>query len=158
MARKNKKITIDGHEYNMTQLGALQGRDLWLKLLQVIAEPMQVLANADGLTEATATRAIAKALQSLDRETLAEMYQVFGASCEVRVDERWPKLTDVIFDEHFSGRYVSMSKWLLESVVFNFADFLGDISLGKIGGMMQAAVAASKRPSPTASTGLSGES
>lgn len=156
---KTKSVNIDGDDYVITQLGAVTGRRIWLKLLKVIAAPMRVLAGSHGgLSEETIASALASAVESLDDATVDELYTTFGPRCTVRVGERMPELTGEVFDQHFAGRYVSMSKWLLECVLFNFADFLGGTSIGQIGSSLQAMMTAHQSKSPKDSTGTSGES
>jgi hypothetical protein len=96
----------------------------------------------------------------LDDATTEDLYAAFGRTCTVKVGERQPTLETVIFNDHFAGEYVRMSRWLLECTLFNFASFLGDGTLGKIEDLARkAAVAkASQSPSPKDSTGSSGES
>jgi len=158
--RKEKELTIDGHEYRIRQLGALEGRRLWLKLLRVLAGPLKELALAGKFDEVTLTTGIASVVENLDEATAEELYVAFGKNCELRVagdqGERWPKLDGVVFDTHFAGRYLAMSQWLGECVVFNFAGFFDGTSLGKITALAQKAAA--KSASPTTSTGTSTES
>ena len=154
--RQEKLVTIDGHEYNIRQLGALEGRRLWLKLLQVLAAPLKSLAGAGKFDEATLAQALAAVVENLDDRTAEELYEVFGRNCEVKEGDRWPQLTGVIFDTHFAGRYVAMSQWLGECVVFNFAGFFEGMSLGKISALARRVAVTS--PSPTDSTGTSIES
>jgi hypothetical protein len=72
---------------------------------------------------------------------------------------RKPNLEGEIFDDHFAGRYVSMTKWLAECIILNFADFLGDKSLDQlVGDLTKEGKERFARRFPTASTGSSGES
>jgi len=159
--RQEKLITIDGHEYKLHQLGALEGRRIWLKLIRVLAAPIRDLASAGKLNESSIATALAAVVENLDEFTAEEMYVALGRSCEVKVmgneGERWPKLEASVFDEHFAGRYLAMSQWLGESVVFNFASFFDASSLGKMSALVRK-VQGDKSPSPASSTGTSGES
>lgn len=145
-----KRVHIDGHDYEITQLGALRGRKLWLKLLHVIAEPLKTLGSLEKLDEQALAKVVASAIEGLDEATVEEFCEVYGQSCTVRVGERWPTLTGEVFDQHFARRYVSMSKWLLECTTYNFADFLGDSSLGSLAEKLRSgATKTSPTPSPT---------
>lgn len=158
---KEKSFVVDGFDYKATMLGALQGRRLWLKLLHVLAGPLKALASHETFDQAAGVGAVAALIDALDDGTAEELYEVFGKSCLVRNGERWPQLEGVVFDTHFAGRYVEMSKWLGEMIVFNFAGFLGDMSLGSITALAAKATAAktpTKSPSQTDSTGTSGGS
>jgi hypothetical protein len=153
---KTKRVTVDGEEYELTQLGAVEGRRLWLRLLRVITGPIKELAASPALDERSFTLAVALVVEHLDDETAEALYAAFSKTARVRQGERWPTLEGAIFDIHFAGRYLSMTKWLAECVLFNFADFLGEASLGSVTDLVRGAV--SKRTSPKVSTGLSGES
>ncbi len=157
---KEKSFEIDGHDYKATMLGALAGRRLWLKLLHVLAGPLKELASHGTLDQKAGVGAIASLLDALDEGTAEELYEVFGKSCRVRNGERWPQLEGVVFDTHFAGRYVAMTKWLGEMIAFNFASFLGDMSLGSITALMAKATAkaGTASTSPKDSTGTSGAS
>lgn len=145
-----KRVHIDGHDYEMTQLGALRGRKLWLKLLHVIAEPLKTLGAMEKLDEQALAKVVASAIEGLDEATVEEFCDVYGASCTVRIGERWPTLSGEVFDQHFARRYVSMSKWLLECTTYNFADFLGGSSLGSLVEKLQSGATTTKpAPSPT---------
>lgn len=165
MARKQKSIKIGGNDYKLTQLGALEGRKLWLELVQIVAAPLEKLARTDGgqVDDATMIAAVGALVDKLDTDTAERLYAAFGKHCEVHiVDERgdrWPTLEGMVFDDHFAGNYVAMSQWLGECILFNFLDsfFPG----GSVGGMLaqlRRAGAASKSTSPTDSTGSSGAS
>lgn len=156
MPRQQKHFEINGQHYHLTQLGALEGRRLWLKLAKVVAGPLRELANAANANEATIMQVVAGIVENLNEEVEEELMNAFGRSCTVRVGERTPYLEGVIFDEHFAGDYVAMSKWFGECVVFNFASFLGDGALGKLSDL--ASKAAPKSLSRKESTGGSGES
>jgi len=156
-----KDVTIDGHDYKLQQLGAREGRKIWLKLWQALVAPLKELAAADAYDEKALVGALAAVLEGLDDDTAEQLYEVFGKHTIVRVPqpeggEKWPQLTGVVFDQHFARRYVQMSHWLAECVLYNFGSFLGDMSLGQMIARVQKA--ASKRPSPQASTGSSGAS
>lgn len=156
MLLQEKRVTIDGHEYNIKQLGALQGRKVWLKLLHVLVAPLRELSTSSDLNEKAIAGALAAAIDTLDEKTAEELYEIFGQHCELHSGEKWPKLDGPVFDIHFAGRYLSMTKWLWECISFNFAGFLGDTSLGKMTDLLRTEV--SKRVSPRVSTGLPGES
>lgn len=156
MSRKEKTFSISGHQYRATQLGALEGRKLWLKIVKVLAPAMKSLGEAESADGETVIVALAGIIDALDDDTTEKLYETFGATCTVQVGERSPALTGVIFDDHFAGEYVRMSQWLGQMIIFNFASFLGDGATGKLGEL--ASKAASRFGSPKESTGSSGES
>ncbi len=161
MPVQTKTFIVDGDSYEITQLGANKGRKLWLKLMRAAAAPLKELGNGSKLDEKTMLAAIAAAIENLDDDTTESLYEAFGATCTVHLPTgNNPLLQGAVFDQHFAGRYLTMTKWLWECVSFNFASFLGDTSLGSMTSLVQrvAAGAASRRSSQTDSTGSSGES
>jgi hypothetical protein len=160
MARQEVRFEVDGETYKLTQLGALEGRRIWLRLLKVLVHPIRSLATAGRLNESALVDALALAVENLDEATAEALYIAFGKACSVRVvneaGEKWPTLEGVVFDNHFAGNYVAMSQWLGQCVVLNFGNFIGGNSLGSLSDLLQKA--GGRSPSPKASTGSSGES
>lgn len=164
----DKRFSVGGFEYHAMMLGAAQGREVLLKLLNIVGEPLAVLAAADDLDAESAARAMVAALKVLDASTLAFLCKTFGDRCTYRNGEAWPQLTEAVFDIHFAGRYGAMVQWLWECIAFNFtADFLGDSSPGSLGATLakarerlaeKAAAKARASQSQKDSTGSSGES
>ncbi len=159
MPVETKTFSVDGDEYEITSLGAKQGRKIWLRLMHAFAPALKELGGDAKLNEKTLLSAIAAAVENLDDETTEALYEAFGESCTVLIPSTGnrPKLTGVVFDQHFARRYFSMSKWLWECVSYNFASFLGDTPLGSITSLVKK-VAESRSKSPTDSIGSSGES
>ncbi len=158
----NKLITVGATEYRIVQLGALEGRRLWLRLLKTISSIIGQLATKETIDEATMAAALKVLVSELDEQTYEMMCTAFSKRCEIHViddkGDRWPKL-DGLFDQHFAGDYIGMSQWLGENILFNFANFSGDASLGKLIAAVKAkaaAATASKSKSQTDSIGTSG--
>lgn len=152
MARKTKRVTIGAHEYNIRQLGALEGRKLWLELVQALTAPLEKLARAEGgkIDDAALIGALGSLVDALDVDTAERLYAAFGKHSEIHIidehGDRWPTLEGVVFDDHFAGDYVAMSQWLGECIVFNFLDgFFPGGSVGAIAAKLrQPGAAASK--------------
>jgi len=158
--QKKKTLTIDGEEYEITQLGALEARKIWLRILKALAPIVKTLGEAPKLTGEVIAQSLATAIEELSEADVEIMFQAFQRKCTVRVDNRWPSLeAKEIFDTHFAGRMMHMTKWFGECVAFNFAgDFLGEASLASLMAMAKRNEATAKSPSPQVSTGLSGAS
>lgn len=161
---REKKFVVDGHEYEIKKLPTSDGWPLWLALIKTIAPIAEDAAKLSGLDDAGEDGAIeaivsvlAKAVTHLDEAMIGKLITAFGKTCRVKVDEqKSPFLTGVVFDEHFMGRYVQLSQWVVECVVFNFADFLGDTPIASAASAIRKALAkASASKSPKASTGSS---
>ncbi len=158
MSVQVKKFAIDGVNYELTQLGAKKGRKIWLKLMQIIAPSLRTLGSFKKVDQEAIVIALAAAVENLDADTAEELYIEFGATCTVMLPTgNTPNLTEQVFDQHFAGNYIAMSKWLWECVAFNFASFLGDTSIGSMSDLVKR-VTASKSGSQTGLTGSSGES
>lgn len=152
MAIKEKDVAIAGRDYKLTQLGAVEGRKLWIAVLRVLAPTIRALASAKELNQEAVFTAVATVVENLDDETHNALAEAFRRKSRIRSGENWPELSrEEIFDDAFAGNYVAYTQWLGENLVFNFANFLGDISIGKMLDAAQAAV--SKSASPKASTG-----
>ena len=111
MALETFNKTIGSHEYQTTQLGALEGR-------KVIARMQAAAAKAQATGEVS--------------EDLSEfLYETFSKRSSVNIGGKWPPLKD-IFDLHFAGPsgYKEMGEWLDWCVEVNFGGF-GDTSVVK---------------------------
>jgi hypothetical protein len=99
--------------------------------------------------------ALATVIKSLDEPLLEELYKVFAKVTLVSNGEKWPSLEDdAVFDDWFCGEYIEMSKWVGESIRFNFLPFISASSLGSALGKVAArgAKMASEPTSPTSPT------
>jgi len=151
---QEKTFEINGQRYRIQQLGAREGRRVWLKLLKVLSGPLKAASEAEGgVTEMLLVKALASLFDAVDDEMFDELCEVFGKKTQVYVKEsdKWPELTGVVFDTHFARNYVAMMQWLGECVVFNFGSFLGEASIGDA--IAQLRKVASKSLSPTGTTG-----
>lgn len=92
MAYEQLTKVIGKSTYRTTLLGAKQGRKLLVKL----ANPKE--------------------------ETYEEMFDIFAEVSEVKVGDKWPRLSDV-FDVHFSGNYQEMADWVSWCKEVNFKNF-----------------------------------
>ncbi len=164
MPVQTKTFEVDGDQYEITQLGAKQGRKLWLKLLHSIAPAIKELSKSEvkTLDKSVVLAALSAAIENLDDATTEALYEAYGATCTVLIREtgNTPNLTGAVFDQHFAAKYVSMSKWLWECTSYNFGSFLSDTSFGSVKSLFKrvAAETLSKSESPKDSTGSSGES
>jgi hypothetical protein len=153
MAIKQVRVTIDGVEYSLEQLGAVQGRRFVLRLMSNAAPIIQKLAETDTLNEQALFAALGVGLSNLDSDLVEELSDAFAKKTQVHQGEMWIGL-DKLYDQHFAGQYLSMGKWLFESMKLNFADFLGGSSDALAS--VRAKITASK--SPKTPTPTSGES
>lgn len=126
MAIKKDTVTIDGTKYEIKRLGALEGRRVLVRLMQVAGPALGALAESEakGGIEAISL-AVAKLAESMNAETFAYLCDTFIEQTRVyTAEDTAPNMTKQMFDEHFSGNYLAMLKWLAAHLKFNFADFL----------------------------------
>jgi hypothetical protein len=144
MARKTQRFRLDGAEYELTQLGAVEGIDLFHELRKLAIPALRGLIQEgllDGKVDiekldAESASKIAGVVLSLFEampKTLERELRVeFSRNCKVRAPgasgaflEMGDALeTNGIFDQHFAGEYGRYQKWLLTALKFNFAGFL----------------------------------
>lgn len=118
--RKSETKLLESTEYRVTQFGALEGRKVLLRLIKSIGPVLMPAAGAKDL--AAALPGIGTALEALKEEDIEYLCDVFARHTEVRVNGKWPQLSD-IFDLHFGGKYLEMFLWLKFCVEVNFSDF-----------------------------------
>jgi tail assembly chaperone len=144
---------INGVRYRLTQVGAIEGRELLL-----------ILARVLGSLAFGGSANIAQALMGATPADLARFCEVFERQTAILiVDEkkqqgvkaRWLPLSSIGFDSHFAARYLEMCLWLQAHLEINFRSFF----IGLQGHMAQGPATDSlNSASPTLPTGTSGES
>ncbi len=152
MAITKKKRTIDGVEYEVTQLGAKEGRALFVRISKMAGPVLGELAklNMSRVMDSDISQ-IGPALDALTRNVSEEDLDVlcskFAERSAYRDGKDWPEL-DRHFDEHFAGAYLRMIKWLLFCIEVNYADFFDAWKRAKA--VAEANRAASRSESQTA--------
>lgn len=130
MGLKTETRLLGGHEYTVTQLGALAGREALRRLLKISTTAFSRAGDAwvRGGPEANGAaifQGIMGLVQELEEKDLSYFCDVFGPFSTVRIAEKNPKVKDV-FDAHFAGNYYELSLWLAFCVEVNFSgSFLG---------------------------------
>ncbi len=131
--KKTEEHTIDEDVYTATQLGAVQGKQLYDKLLKAIGPALREVIMTIGKDDSAgadlrAAAMIIGALESLPLELLNDLDTKFAASCQVRINgitmPLGPVVEDGVFDQHFAGRFDSMMKWRMMMLKLNFGSFL----------------------------------
>lgn len=151
-----KPVTIDGYTYQFTMLEADVGLELWPILLNVLAKGLEGLSDFDNLNEAAMLKVFTNAVKAFDGPTFKLFVEVLKKSCLLQQGANMPAMDGMLFNIHFAGRYVALTHWMLQGLLFNFGSFLGGTSLASV--IESARAAASGLMSRPASTGSSGES
>lgn len=132
--RKTVPVTIEGYTYEISQLGAAEGRVLVLRFAKVLGRFIPLLVDAAksaGQQDATAAKAtlqifedVGAAINEVDPTELEPLWDAFARHAYVRgKDGKSRELLSEIFDEHFAGEYFAMVRFFVEAAKLNFGDF-----------------------------------
>jgi len=145
MARKTQRFAIDSAHYELTQLGAVEGIELFHELrklaIPMLREIIQGrlldgkvdLEKLDAETTAKITGLVFGLFESMPKALERELRAAFARTCKVSTTGASGAMLEMgdalepngIFDQHFAGDYGRYQKWLLAGLKFNFAGFLG---------------------------------
>jgi hypothetical protein len=165
MARKTERVVIGGVQYQITQLGAVEGRGLYKKfvtaigplLREVISGPLlgdlqkQATTNEGDNAEANGLRMmqliapmLVRALEIVPSELFEELCATFTPCCLVGAgNDSAGKVMFLplaeMFDMQFAGDYASMTAWLGHCIRIN--GFLGMLGSGNAAQVPAAATA-----------------
>lgn len=143
MARTNKTKQIGGHGYEVTQLGAIEGRRVFARLAQVMGGMVGALAAGGKPNPVDAFRSFA---ESMTPEVMDFFCDTFSKVTQVhRPDGKVLFLKDV-FDDHFADNYGELVEWLAFCLEVNFASFLG--GTGGLGALLRKGMDTSGSKSP----------
>ena len=139
MRKKEKSPAIDGFEYEVTQLGAIEGKRLLVTLSKIVLPALGagIKDAPDDLTKLSLSKlkldlgsALSALVSSADVAAvdgivnkLAETTEVYGPGFG---DAGAPLMRN--FDDHFAGRYESMVKWLGFALRVNYGGFFPEKS------------------------------
>ena len=137
MAKLAKAFEIDDVTYEITQLGGVEGLDLYDRLTRelgpAVFEAIRTALSGGGgaNAEARVGFTVMEALATLPSEFKKSLWVTFAGLSKVKAgDLMLPlgdglKLTkDDVFDQHFAGRFGHMTRWLMASLKWSFVDFL----------------------------------
>lgn len=145
------KTTIESDSYQITKLGAIQGRGVLLRLVKALGPSF-----AEAAKGAELPTLIASAIEGIKESDFEFICDLLAQHTRIVRGEKAPLLSDQ-FDAHFSGRYGAMIAWLIEALRVNFENFFEEVQtlLPKKQAAPERGGSASK--SPMESTGQSGE-
>lgn len=138
MAAQSKVVKIDDVEYELTQIGGVEGLDLWDRLCEKLGGRMAAAVktgliasgNVDAV-EASVAIDLVEALTTLPADLKSELRIRFAALSKIKAASLLLPLgggkqlqPGDTFDQHFAGRFGHMSKWMLECLRWSFGDFL----------------------------------
>ena len=127
--RKNETRTIGEATYEVTQLGALEGR-------RVLARIAQLLGGTVGAIAKTGSPDLVAALQSfaehLTPDSVDYFCDIFAKGTQVHLPSGKVVVLKDVFDNHFAANYGEMISWLTFCLEVNFGSFLGENGLGAV--------------------------
>lgn len=148
---ETKTTRIGVHQYKVTELDAVLGRRVFVRLLKIAGPALAKLEG--GLDEGALASALTDLLTRLEPSDFDYFCDTFASVTEVsggKYSKTSPQLDDV-FSLHFASNYLDMFAWLAFCLKLNFASFFSGAAqlLGQL--------AASRSASPKESTGGSGD-
>lgn len=158
IALPSVQVVLDGETYTIRTLDAYVASALYCKFLNTLGGALASLGAVEGKgTGELGVIAAGALLAKLSPELFREVRDTFAASCSVQKGDKNPELKN-IFAIHFAGKMAHMSKWMLECMKVNFADFLEGDLVDQITAKFKKAMGTSDESPPTGSTGSSTES
>ncbi len=123
--RKQQSIAIEGFTYELSQMGAVEGRALVLLFLKLLGRFAPLFMSAQKGLGADAIEAIGSAINTVDAKELEPLWDAFARHTQVRGKDGKTRMNlHEVFDEHFAGEYFAMVRFFVESARLNFGDFL----------------------------------
>jgi len=123
MQLETKSKKIGQYDYRVTQLDALSGRKLFIRLAKIAGPALGEFDTKDAQKSIAAV--LGKIAASLSDEDMDAFCDVLAKTTEVaggEYNQRSPQLADV-FALHFAGKYLEMFQWLAFALEVNFGDF-----------------------------------
>lgn len=118
--RKTESKVIGDFEYEVTQMGAVQGRKVFARLAKTIGPLLAASAGAKPDLE----KIFGDMLGNIEPELVDFVCDSFAPFTTVTMqDGKKPRLSD-IFDMHFAGNYQDMVNWIMFAMQVNFKTFL----------------------------------
>lgn len=136
MAKKTEKVSIGTTQFTITQLGAIEGRRLYKKLVSALGPVLREAYStnkAEGDAETRVLGLVVRALEELPLELFEELCDSFSAVTLFKTSAMAlaiPLDTAGQFDDLFAGEYGNLTNWLLSCLKMNFANFLGATGSG----------------------------
>lgn len=111
---------IGAHSYEVTQMGALQGRKVLTRLLKIVG-PAYAMVSSKGVEAA-----LSEVVTALSEEDTEYFCSAFEPLTSVSIGDKKPRLSGIA-DIHFAGDYMSLIKWLVFCFEVNFSSFFRDL-------------------------------
>jgi len=158
MRKKIKSEPIDGFTYEVTQLGAVEGRRMLVRISKIVLPTLGAL-----IKDADFGRLSDLNIADIDIDSAAKaLVEAVDADSVDKIIESMSGITEIWgpgfgaagapmahhFDDHFAGRYAAMLRWLAFALKVNFSDFFdGKGSVAKLAASLRSPEVASESPS-----------
>lgn len=122
---KPETKTIGDHSYTTTQLDAVRGRRVFMRLARIVGPAFAEMGGSQD--ETGLARAFGVAIKNLSEDDLDYFCDVFADATTVtggKYGAKAPLLKDV-FSLHFAANYGDMTAWLVFCMKVNFGSFFG---------------------------------
>ena len=128
-ALKQIEFTVDGQKYITAQLGAVEGRRLFVDLFKAIAPALESINIGLGdkkFQEQALISAASDIISNLDSALIDKLCDTFGPKTRAVLGPQQEMTLDSgYFSLHFAAKYVQMFKWIYECCKANgFLSFL----------------------------------
>jgi hypothetical protein len=115
---KSESKQIGLHLYTVEQLGAIRGREIFVRLVRLLGSSVDTIKGDAGAV-------LAKAAANFSELDMSAFCEAFAAKTDVTGGEyatAHPQLSN-IFDVHFAGNYSELVEWLIFCFKVNFGSF-----------------------------------
>jgi hypothetical protein len=141
---------IDGVEFELTQLGPKEGRNVLLRLTKCLGPALLTIAG-DGkslgdIDHLVIAGALGQLAEKVSEEDLDYLCLKFGEVSKARIGPNLVPLSSAMQDQVFAGELLLMFKWLIASAEVSFASFLAPLRA------MQARTSAKVAPASSSPT------
>jgi hypothetical protein len=136
MANKTQILKIDDTDYEMTQLGCVEGLEIYDRLSKELGPAVTqgiLKLMTEKNAEAHITFIVVQAITTLPSDFKKHLWVKFAGLSKVKAGNLMLPLGDGLklevagtYDQHFAGRFGHMTRWLLASLKWSFGDFLPD--------------------------------
>lgn len=152
-----KTKTIDGTKYGVYMLPPKLARKMLVRIFQVLAPSAGEMFSRESEEVATVIGPVLSSLaDKLSDDDLDWMMSELAKVSTAEVAPSKEPFLEPLFDVHFRGRIAHMLKWFAFALEVQFSDFF-DGSEGGLSGLLATIKAALASPSPSISTGMSGD-
>lgn len=123
--RKTVEVVVEDTRYQIEQLTTTAGLRIYNQLAHVLGDAINRELQREGDASERVVRMLLNSLQVIPEELQLGLGATFSKSCKVALGDAWMPLdAGDLYDQHFAGRFLHWTLWLLECLKVNFADFL----------------------------------